>query len=235
MKCALLALALLLSGAVQATTPGPLDLIRCPESSELRLRHSLYSDHLFVDRVWSDGYVDAPLKIEYPRLSRCGHGQPLYWVDAAEVLQRWPPGQERPSNWPVTEVRNVEAPIYADFEEALDLGMARSRAEELDLRLRLWHGANHGHRHMVQMPKGFNPFAQAGPARDNLQQLVLLLDAEVEDERLLRIEVLRELGEFRRALGLLQRPVQPHNQARADWLRQLAKRGDHWVRPWPRP
>ena len=63
-----------------------------------------------------------------------------------------------------------------------------------------------------------------------MHALADLLQEKKHDERLLKAEIMRELGLFDQALALLARPFRPGLRSAADFIIELAKKKDPWVR-----
>lgn len=107
-------------------------------------------------------------------------------------------------------------PRLEDFQRALVQGLAERRSRALTLRLRLWWG-------WAERPESERP---TRAWIDNLRELLPLLPETAEGGTLLKVEVCRQLGDFKAARQWLDGPVAPALEALRDFQRDLIARGD---------
>jgi hypothetical protein len=233
LKPLLAALALLaLCQQTAAFMPGPISAIRCPDSLELRLRTSMASGNTAGGLSWTDGFGIYPSLPSFPALSRCGPSGRLYRVDEAIVVgsQEWWTGANTlPENW--SSLKYVEATTADDLHEALDAGWAKSIDEEADWRLQIWWSDNDAIRTLDPTLKATSPFATRSRARDNLLRLLTAQQVGAPHQRLLKAEMLRQLGLFSAARQTLQGSWPEELEALAQQIRKLARARDPLVRP----
>lgn len=201
-----------------ATTFAPPQIIQCPGSDEVRQVWSLNSGNTLGAVFWSDGFRIAPGLPDFPQITRCAPGAPMFWVASARVLGHLQAGLhgEDPT-WVAAPV--VRALAGEEFLEALAAGLGDTPQRERYLRLRAWWSANAGFR-QVGTPAatpGMSDFPSGSPARANLEALAPLLDEDQLPDRLLKAELMRQLARFDEAQALL--PTEPPQDAgaRARW------------------
>lgn len=106
----------------------------------------------------------------------------------------------------------VEAPTEAHFREAIEDGLGSIREREIDLRLHAWWASNDEARKGPLDGAASTSPAEAGPREASLRRLFELLTPDEPEERLLKAEAARELGDFEGASRLLEGPI-PDDQA----------------------
>jgi len=110
--------------------------------------------------------------------------------------------------------------------------MARNRDQELHLRVSAWWAGNDAFRFLGN---GAATKMQAAPARSpeasaNLVRLLELLAIDDPEQRLMKAEILRELGRYEEALRALQADFPSAHKALAALIRDLAGQRDPVVR-----
>ncbi len=176
-----------------------------------------------------EGYlVRAPHRlVRHPRSGR------LFWLRDARELHRGPPPQRR--SWLARRIDalfgaaapvdvgelwrhapEAQAPGLPDLERALAQGLADRGSRALTLRLRLWWG-------WAERPESDRP---ARAWIDNLRELLALLPETAEGGTLLKVEVCRQLGDFKAARHWLDWPVSPPLETLRAFQRDLIARGD---------
>jgi len=188
---------------------------------------------------WSDWFMvgDVPPKDRLIQCQNCGH---FYWFEDAEchdVFQQTE-ATEAELHW----LQNGLDPEHYDIEpetiverlyEALQLGVANTIEREISIRLKIVQIINNLVR-VIPQPKGIRRilgyfrndanrrgrknfkglYIKLKPEKvENLEKLNGLLRTEDNYEKLIKIEVLRELGRFGEALQILQQTNKtPDNQ-----------------------
>jgi hypothetical protein len=175
-----------------------------------------------------DGYlVPAPHRmVKHPRSGR------LFWLrDARELHRGQPPARRSWLSRRFDALFGEAAPVdlgklwYAapeahpprlhDLQQALDTGMADRRSRALTLRLRLWWGWS-------ARPRSERPSAWT----DNLRELLALLPETSDGGTLLKVEVCRQIGDFKAARHWLDWPVTARLEQLRDFQRDLITQGD---------
>ena len=144
---------------------------------------------------WSDGKMESPMAPDGLLLKKCGHCGNIVWLKDLRVL--FDPRDKTDSeaenkSW---HAKANSAPSFEDYIAYLAVSNDSSRA--FYVRLHGWWAGNDRRR-------GDAKFSELSDAEsDNLRAFVLLLDEGREDQRILKAEGLRELGDFSMAKKLL--------------------------------
>ena len=197
-------------------------IIACPRCTGLAKYGTLSSlGNLADPRCWTDGKVVYPSSCwSPPVVVMCRHCGECYWLDEAEKVGTVDPlsgeGRQVDPLWVAAE--DVREPTEEEYYRALEMGLAKSPEQQKQLRILAWWRRNDAVRDAPQAPAGGIPVAP-GPARTNLEALAQLFDeGDEHHDRLMKAEVLRELGEFESAKQVLSRV---HSSDLAPVVRQL--------------
>ncbi len=195
-------------------TTGPSNIRECPACEKPVEQPVLNSGNTFGAVQWSDGFLDAPMLPEFPRLGRCPHCGALFWVEDATLLGECWPGDTASSQWP--EAKEVEGPTAEEFLAAIPL-CEEDADKRFFVRLRSWWRTNDRFR------KGgadAPPFSDA--ERANLDALAAILDDTDVQHIIMRAEIAREQGRFDVCLKLLERDFEEGLQFVARTIRERA-------------
>ncbi len=186
--------------------PGPDQIVACPHCHGLAKYRTLVSGNTFGAQVWSDGKQVAPMLPRPPAIVRCRHCAECYWLyDAKEIGTQEPWGREDDPVDPAWKnAEYIEEPTEAEYYSALEGNLASDRERERSLRVLAWWRRNDAFRGRSHAADGAVPEASE-PFKSNLRALAELLDAGDENDLVMKAEVLRELGEFEAAAGVLHR------------------------------
>jgi hypothetical protein len=119
----------------------------------------------------------------------------------------------------------VQEPTEEDYYQALQEGFASDSQQERSLRILAWWRRNDAFRRTSRAEVGCSA-PVTGECRANLEALVSLLDEADENDRFLKAEVLRELGEFESAKLVLRRVTSGEYTAVVRQLNALCNSGD---------
>jgi len=199
--------------------PGPDQIVACPSCHGLAKYATLMSGNTFGARVWTDGKREAPMLPQPPAVVKCSHCAACYWLaDAKKVgeldlwgedplaeAEDWSATGENPlavpESWRAAEY--VEEPSESEYYAALRAGLATDSQQERALRIFAWWRSNDPYRDSEDPPSGD---ASGNTERDeNLQALLPLLAGSADQDRIMRAELLRELGRWGEAEGALLR------------------------------
>jgi hypothetical protein len=162
-----------------------------------------------------------------PAVVKCRQCAGCYWLaDAEEVgtVEPWgKEGQQANPAW--IAAAEVQEPTEEDYYLALERGLAGDHQRERSLRILAWWRRNDALRYRSEHVP-----AVSEVWRQNLEALATLLDENDENDRLLKAEVLRELGAFELAKEVLSRVSSSKHRGVVRQLRDLCRRGDSCVR-----
>lgn len=210
---------------------GPDQIVACPHCEALARYMTLRSGNTFGARVWTDGKQNAPMLPLPPAVVKCHHCAECYWLaDARKIGTVNPWGDESVQvdpSWAASPV--VQEPSETEYYRALQEGLAANPEQEETLRVLAWWRRNDAFR---DGPQGItvSDAHVSGASRENLNVLVRLLDEADENNRLMKAEALRELGEFESANQVLSRVTSAEYAEVVRQLRLLCDARDVCVR-----
>jgi hypothetical protein len=211
--------------------PGPDQIVACPHCKGLAKYMTLLSGNSLGARIWTDGKQVAPMSPRPPAVVKCRHCAEYYWLAEAEeigTVAGW--GRKgQPVNPAWAAAQEVEEPTEEEYYQALAKGLATGTRQETNLRVLAWWRRNDAFRDAPQGQAG-DIGNTPGPWRTNLEALAPLLDEGDENDRLMKAEVLRELGEFESATQALSRVGSGEVAAVVRQLRLLCDSRDTCVR-----
>lgn len=221
--------------------PGPTLIKKCSACKQLIEEETLLSGNTCGAVFWTDGEYHADMLPDQPELVKCPFCKALVWLEELEVagdkgINRFEgfvpigdpnaaPGSTRPYKLPNMHdyFRLLKARIDSDEREAY-------------LRLRAWRAGNDKRRRSEHGPLKFKkklgkPLEPLSVAEiKNMKELICILDAQDDGERLLKAELFRELGFFAQCLNFLAKPLGDEYRPSAARIRELAAQQDPWVR-----
>jgi len=195
--------------------PGPILIIACRKCGAKVRQMSLLSGNTFGAKYWSDGYREAPMLPEYPLITKCPGCKAIYWLDKGKRVGEMDPFSSDPKI-PFAEKLSVD-----DLLSFLKL-KKQNKDDETYLRRQLWWELNHSIR---KKPGSEFPTTQRTQLMENLERLIPLLNPEDEDQAILKLEALRELGRFEE-MDRLRVFVMQEYEWPAEQIFDHAERGD---------
>ena len=182
---------------------GPDQIIACPHCGGLSQHCTLVSGNTFGAQVWTDGKQVAPMLLQPPPVVKCAHCARCYWLaDAEEIATVYLRVKgERNIDPAWRKAPLAEEPSETEYYAAMEDGLAEDRVQERNLRVLAWWRGNDAVRNRDPAPRETPAISQAG--RTNLERLADLLDDDDDSDRLMKAEVLRELGQFEAAGKIL--------------------------------
>jgi hypothetical protein len=184
-------------------TPGPLQIIACPQCNALASHTTLLSGNTLGATYWTDGKMIAPMLPDTPAVTQCQNCQKYYWVEDAEEVGEWNCFEGEPPNPAWGDVPEIEELSEPEYFQALEQGIAEDEEQEKLLRLFAWWRRNDAYREEDAETSALAPAADT-PWKENLAALAELLDADEPEDRVMQAEIFRELGDFERALQILE-------------------------------
>lgn len=178
-------------------TPGPTIVRKCSACGTLIAELTIASGNTCGARFWTDGKREAPMLPDALWLVKCAHCGALIWINEQKKvgeLGPWAPRGKDAARF--RSARPPAAPSLDDYFAALSAPIADAQKERY-IRLRAWWAGNDCRRQS----------GHAAPMSDqeiaNLRTFLPFLDDADENDRVMKAEVLRELGMFRQAESLL--------------------------------
>ena len=212
--------------------PGPDQVVACPHCGGLEKHQTLASGNTFGAVIWTDGKRFAPMLPVPPDVARCHGCRQFYWLaEAAEIgLVSGGPGEGEDSNPEWIHAPEVREPSTREYHAAIAAGLAKDVDGEKRLRILAWWRGNDAARRKRHDSGGVVGTAPPALRKANLERLAALLSGPSDDERIMRAEVLRELGRFADAEQLLNEVSSTEAAWVVDQLRALCVKKDPAVR-----
>jgi hypothetical protein len=221
--------------------PGPNLIKQCHHCQKPIAEPTIISGNTFGETVWTDGKRDAIMLPVTPWLVKCPHCRRLLWLDEASQL-----GEEQPfredSDWP--EAKGYLELSEQDYLATIEMECADSRQKVSYVRLRAWcsylyHSPKYK-RHANKMRyirmrawwaandrvrhhDSGGPAPLSEKARRNMEAILGSLSEKDEHQRLMKAELLRELGRFEEAERLLSRKYSAEVQRAVQRIAELVR------------
>ncbi|MBW1815747.1 MAG: hypothetical protein JRJ60_01155 [Deltaproteobacteria bacterium] len=161
---------------------------------------------------------------DQPWLVKCQHCHAFVWIDEQEQvgeIDPWEPRDQDAAEF--SDALPYATPTMQDYFGSLDKGVSDKKKEHY-IRLRTWWAGNDEHR------LGINATPMSRKETENLRAFALLLDETLEHDRLMKAEVMRELGLFGEAKILLFKPFNKELSQAVAIIRDLTEQGVTSVR-----
>ena len=212
--------------------PGQDQVVACPHCGALEKHQTLLSGNTFGAVMWSDGKQLAPMLPVPPGVARCHSCRNCYWLEEAAMIglvSGWSEEDEN-SNPEWVNAPEVREPSTREYHAAIAAGLAKDVDGEKRLRILAWWRGNDAARGKRHDSGGVVGTAPPALRKANLERLAALLSGPSDDERIMRAEVLRELGRFADAEQLLNEVSSTEAAWVVDQLRALCEKKDPAVR-----
>jgi hypothetical protein len=180
--------------------------------------------------VWTDGKQVALMMPTNPPFVKCRDCNQCYWLDDAEDAETifgWS-AEDANERARQNSAELVQEPCEGDYYQALDAGVADTPEREKLLRVLAWWLSNDEYRGLA--PDQHVSLICSGPRWENLTALVRLLDETCEEDRIMKAEALRQMGEFDSAKRLLSCVDSPEFTNAVRKLQSLCDQKDSTVR-----
>jgi hypothetical protein len=195
-------------------TPGPTLIYSCSTCEKNIAYHTINSGNNIGARYWTDGKRDAPMLPEEPWLIKCPHCDALIWVDeltqVGEIDHWYSEGSDADE---FADVQSAITPSLMDYAY-FNMAAISDPQKERYVRLQTWWAFNDCRRESQELPLSSIEI-------ENLHAFINLLDENEENDRLMKAEVYRELGEFTVAEKLLAMPFGDELKQAAELIRNL--------------
>jgi len=173
-------------------------LFNCSSCGGLISRMNPASGNTFGVRHWTDGWWDAPWLPENPPLVKCRLCDELLWFeDLTEITEPTCSNTQGDESESGDSFNMLELPDYFRYSDSNpDIDPQRMRY----VRMRAWRKGNDVRRDSDSVI----PLSDTECA--NLEALISFLDEGDDYDRLIKAEIMRELGRFSEAAKLLTKP-----------------------------
>jgi hypothetical protein len=156
----------------------------------------MLSGNTFGAKFWLDGKMDAPMMPEYPAYAACPHCKGNFWVDDTKVVKSFGYDEEREIPDLTLDSNQNPIPYMVPTKKIYLQGLNDSnitKENEIYLRSKLMQIYNDVNRDQkVQKPA-------ITPQIENWNRLLEILDPNDTQEKLLKVEIYREMGNFEEA------------------------------------
>ena len=193
-----------------------LTIRECPHCKAHVVQEDTLSGNTIGATYWTDGKREAKMLPNHPWLAKCPVCAGLFWVDeTVEVDTGFDAAKGK---------QQVLAPSEKELLGFLT-GPALPRDKELYVRVTAWRSANDAWR---RVPNATSAFSKE--QTQNLHALSAMLDETEPNQRILKAEIAREMGEFEKCLRLLSHPFDKDYDHAAGFIRKLAEEKTRGVR-----
>jgi hypothetical protein len=193
--------------------PGPFIIRECPKCSKTFTEMTMASGNTFGAKLWSDMKFDAPMMMESHQCGVCPECNAFMWLKKTKEVDRIQWEDLKSSKY--SESKLYESPTIDNFMCALKDSTLNIH-DEIYIRVKLLHALNDHFRRKIPLPN-LSDFS-----KENKLRLIGLLD-ETDDNRLLKAELHRELGDFLSAMTILEGDFSPDRRWVVDALGKLCE------------
>lgn len=170
---------------------GPICIYKCPSCQHLIKQDSILSGNTFGAKLYSDGKHVAPMLPEFPNLTKCPTCKHLFWLSKQEEYASYTYETGPSAEW--VNASDAKFPSIRDYFIALENGLAEDNEEEIDVRMRIWWAYNDRLRKSKNIFKDENDELRW---TDNIHKLLLILNVEEDNDKVVAAELHRNLGNF---------------------------------------
>ncbi|CAM8354868.1 hypothetical protein MCESTEH50_00155 [Candidatus Methylopumilus universalis] len=206
--------------------PGNTYVRECPHCSGKFTQPTMASGNTFGAKFWPDGKIDAPMMPDYPAYVSCPYCKGTFWVEDTKVVKSIGYDEEREipdltldSNQNPIPYKNPTRKIYLQGLDDLNI----SKENEVYLRSKLMQLFNDVNRDQKEQRPAIA--AQI----ENWNRLLKILDPKDTQEKLLRVEIYREMGNFEEAKKVLAGELDEEYMDTMDILDKLIEARDSRV------
>ncbi|MFZ0435001.1 MAG: hypothetical protein WAL87_03365 [Chthoniobacterales bacterium] len=181
-------------------------------------------DHPLEFTHWTDGKSEESMLPDRERLFKSFSEDLLFWTGEWEIVQSINTSGTDTIEERWSDARCTGDILKEDYYRAIAEGMADNAEKLLYLRKAIWWAENDPFRH------GETKEPQAHD-RQNLEQILKMMDLSNPDDLLCAAEIHRELSQFSNALSLLEREIPDEHQMLSQAIRERALAEDPAVVP----
>ncbi|MBI4978740.1 MAG: hypothetical protein HZC28_14770 [Spirochaetes bacterium] len=201
---------------------GPTIILQCSACQKPIEEHTAVESDDIPDAVfWTDGRRYAPVIPDEPLLVMCPHCHAPLWLDELEELGTFEPLDDWRDEF--SDAREYVIPAPDDYFALLDSTVDNPEKEHY-IRLNAWWTLNDERR---ESP---DEIPLSSRETYNLKSLARMLDESDDHDRVMKAEIMRELGRFPDALALLSHRFDDDMAEAVEIIRSLAQKNDRYVR-----
>lgn len=204
--------------------PGPNYVYKCPNCGNLLTKGSLMSGNTFGAKIFSDGKRIAPMLPEFPNLTKCKKCNTIFWLSKLKEIGTYEWGDHKNSKW-----QNVDKSEFLeidDYFKAVETSIAENKNEELFIRQRIWWTYNDRIRNGQNI---FNDEDDELRWKENVKNLLNLLDQSDLNQKIMIAEINRNFGDFENCINI----IESIDNDELKWLKEKfaneCKRKNKWV------
>jgi hypothetical protein len=193
----------------------------CPHCKAHVVQEDTLSGNTIGAKYYTDGKREAKMLPDHPALVKCPVcSDKLVWVDEAKEVDS---GFEAAEGKPKVLTPSEKELVAYLASETLP------KEKEFFIRLRVWWMANDAWRWVPNSKPAFS-----SEQVKNLEALSALLDESEPNQRILKAEIARELGNFEECLLLLSYQFEEVYDWAVGFIRKLAEENVRTVKPFER-
>jgi len=204
---------------------GPVLVKKCNACSKLISHVTLASGNTFGARLWTDAKMDAPMMPDLPPLVLCPHCRTPVWLNELEELPRQNSGSHEEAYPESPGCQSLEVDDYY----AMLTGERLAAEKERYVRLRAWWAGND----LRRGSEAATPLTDR--EKQNIQALLTFMDDADDNDRLMKADILRELGQMDQARAQLETVMGENLEHIVKFMIVLIERGDTFVQELPSP
>ncbi len=200
-------------------TPSNTLIMKAPGCANSVKFDTIASGNTFGATFWTDGKREAPMLPDDPWLKISPSEGVMFWADECEEIGREDFSGSSAEHPEWADLDYAVEPGEANYISALKMPLANTQEKETYIRMRLWWVGND------KIRRG-EASELSSDHIENLRCLETLLSEDDDNQKVMKVEVLRELGKFDAALRLLDGSFPSGYERAVCRIRELAASSD---------
>lgn len=161
------------------------------------------------EKYYSDGKSIAPMRVEFPNITKCIKCNTIFWIKNAKELGTFGWSEDLPEDR--GEIQKASFLTILEYFEALKKKVYQSDAEERYIRINIWWTFNDRirhkdkmHKHKIQhIPVLFLSDDEKKLWEENTYCLMGMLNMEDTNDRIRMAELNRNMGKFDQCIEII--------------------------------